>query len=83
MSGGACEKVDSSSIQLNGVTVGPEASYRVTVNSFMADGGDQLYILQRGTDRVGGPQDVDAMLAYFTTHGALAPSEPHRIIVKP
>ena len=38
----ACSKVDPTTIKINGVTVDPAASYRVTVNSFLADGGDSF-----------------------------------------
>ena len=33
-------RVDPATIKINGTTVDPAASYRVTVNSFLADGGD-------------------------------------------
>ena len=35
-------KVDPTTIKINGVTVDPAALYRVTVNSFLADGGDSF-----------------------------------------
>jgi 5'-nucleotidase len=81
--GAECNKVDSSSIKINGVAVAPSVKYRVTVNSFLADGGDQFYVLRKGTDRLGGPQDLDAMTAYFAKHRSVAPGQPHRISVKP
>lgn len=64
-SGPACDKIDPASIRLNGTPVDPTASYRVTVNSFLADGGDKFYVLKLGTDRVGGAQDLDALEAWF------------------
>jgi 5'-nucleotidase len=81
--GPACAKIDAGSIKIRGVAVEPSAKYRVTVNSFMADGGDQFWVLQKGTERIGGPQDIDAMLNYFEKHQPVAPGEPHRITVKP
>jgi 5'-nucleotidase len=78
-----CAKVDAGSIKIHGVAVESSAKYRVTVNSFMADGGDQFWILQQGTDRIGGPQDIDAMLSYFEKHQPVAPGDAHRIAVKP
>jgi 5'-nucleotidase len=81
--GAQCNKVDSSSIKINNVVVTPSAKYRVTVNSFLADGGDQFYVLRKGTGRLGGSQDLDAMTAYFAKHGSAAPAQPHRISVKP
>lgn len=63
--GPACDKVNPASIRINGVTVDPAASYRITVNSFLADGGDKFYVLQLGGDRLGGAQDLDALEAWF------------------
>jgi 5'-nucleotidase len=40
-------------------------AYRVTVNNFMATGGDGFTVLTRGTNIVGGGQDIDALVAYF------------------
>lgn len=80
---GICSKVDAASMKMNGSVVIPSAEYRITVNSFLADGGEQLYVLKQGTDRVGGPLDIDALTAYFARHPSLAPAEPHRISILP
>jgi 5'-nucleotidase len=82
-SAAVCNKVDAGSIKINGATVAPAAKYRVTVNSLLADGGAQIYILKQGTDRVVGPQDLEAMTAYFAKHPAVEPILPHRIQVVP
>lgn len=80
----ACSKVDPASIKLNGVTIDPSASYRVTVNSFLADGGDQFYILAAGTNRLGGAVDTDAFEAYLLARPAgVAPGAQNRITVTP
>jgi len=81
--GGPCSKVDPASIKLHGVTLNPSTKYRVTANSFLADGGDSIYILKSGADRVIGPPDVDALSAYFIKHGTVAPSQPQRISMAP
>jgi 5'-nucleotidase len=39
--------------------------YRVTVNSFMASGGDNFLVLTQGTNRVVGATDLDALVAYI------------------
>ena len=75
----ACDKVDSSTIKINGVTVDPSGSYRVTVNSFLADGGDGFTTLVQGTNRVGGDVDTDAFAAYFGAHSPVAPGPQDRI----
>ncbi len=75
----ACDKVDPASIMLNGVVIDPAASYRVTVNSFLADGGDSFPTLKLGTDRLGGAVDTDAFEAYFAAHSPVAPGPQNRI----
>ncbi|RKH48268.1 bifunctional metallophosphatase/5'-nucleotidase [Corallococcus sicarius] len=65
-------KVDPASIQLNGTTVDPAASYRVTVNSFLAPGGDNFSVLAEGTNLVGGGVDSDALEAYLTAKSTQA-----------
>jgi 5'-nucleotidase len=82
-SGAACAKVDPSTIMINGVMVDPNASYRVTVNSFLADGGDNFFVLKEGTDRLGGAVDTDAFEAYFTAFSPVAPGPQNRITVAP
>jgi 5'-nucleotidase len=64
------DAVDPASITLNGVPLDLAANYRVTVNSFLADGGDGFPSLKLGTDRLGGAVDTDAFEAY------LAAAEP-------
>ena len=52
-------------MRLLGEPVRADAAYRVTVNSFLAEGGDGFAILTAGTDRKGGGQDLDALTAYL------------------
>ena len=68
-----------SNIQIGGVVVDPAASYRITVNSFLADGGDNFTVLREGTDRLGGAVDTDAFEAYFRTHSPVQPGPQNRI----
>ena len=55
-------------ITLNGTPIDPAPAYRVTVNSFLADGGDGFTVLKEGTNRVGGGVDLDAFNAYLTAN---------------
>jgi 5'-nucleotidase len=80
-SGAACDKVEANSIRLNGTPIAAEQKYRVTVNSFLADGGDQMYEFTLGTERVTGGNDADALADYFTKHQQISPAEPNRIRV--
>jgi 5'-nucleotidase len=82
-SGAACAKVDATSIMINGVTVDPSANYRITVNSFLADGGDNFVVLRSGSDRLGGEVDTDALENYLTTFAPVSPGPQNRITLIP
>jgi 5'-nucleotidase len=67
-----CDKVtkillNGSPIYENGAVSNPNAIYRVTVNSFLATGGDNFSTFNEPAvaDRVGGAQDIDALVNYF------------------
>jgi 5'-nucleotidase len=73
-------------LTIGGAAVDPAASYRVTVNSFLADGGDKFVALRDGTDRLGGAVDTDALEAYVAaslTGTPIAPPALDRIDVVP
>ena len=55
--------------------------YRVTVNSFLADGGDNFTVLKEGQNRVGGGQDIDALETYVTSNSPLTIPATTRIKV--
>jgi 5'-nucleotidase len=78
-SGADCDKVDPASITLNGIEIDPAANYRVTVNSFLADGGDSFPVLTQGTDRLGGDVDTDAFEKYFIANSPVPPGPQNRI----
>jgi len=79
----ACNKVDPATIKINGVTVDPNGTYRVTVNSFLADGGDRFAVLAQGTNRLGGEVDTDALEKYFKAYSPIPPGPQNRITVAP
>jgi 5'-nucleotidase len=72
-------KVDPTTIKIGGVTVDAGAGYRVTVNSFLADGGDNFSVLPEGTDRLGGEVDLDALVTYFGDNSPVSPGPQDRI----
>ena len=74
-------KVDPSSIRLNGVPVDPNGAYRITVNSFLAEGGDNFTVLTQGTNRLGGAVDLDALVDYFGANSPVPPGPQTRISV--
>jgi 5'-nucleotidase len=70
-------------ITLKGKAIDPKEKYRVTVNSFLATGGDGFVVLVGGTDLVGGEVDIDALTAYFAANpNGVAPGPGNRIIAK-
>lgn len=69
-----------SALALNGVPVDPAASYRVTTNDFLANGGDGFTELTAGTGRTTAPGfDVDALMAYLGAGAPVAPGPADRI----
>ncbi len=58
-----------------GTVQNPAKAWRVTVNNFMADGGDGYSTLVKGTNRIGGAQDIDALTAYMA--GFKSPQPPY------
>ncbi len=69
-----------SAIQLDGAAIDPAASYRVTMNSFLATGGDGFTVFNQGTDQLGGDVDIDALEDYIATHSPVAPGAQNRIV---
>ncbi|WP_104990630.1 bifunctional UDP-sugar hydrolase/5'-nucleotidase [Deinococcus sp. NW-56] len=66
------------SITLNGVALDPAASYRVTINNFLADGGDNFTVFTQGTNRTGGDVDLDAFQNYLKAN-TVTPGPLNRI----
>lgn len=50
---------------LNGRPIDPAKNYRVTLNNFIAAGGDGFVTFKEGTDPKVGPVDLDSMEAYL------------------
>ena len=48
-----------------GKLIDPSRRYRVTVNNYMAEGGDGYATFRKGTNRRVGPRDVDALADYL------------------
>ena len=76
---GATNPVTSLSIGGTPVPNDATQSYRITVNSFLADGGDGFAVLPQGTDRLGGPVDLDALAAYLGANSPVSPPALNRI----
>jgi len=78
--GAACDRVDPASIFIAGAPVQPGASYRVTVNNFLADGGDNFRVLPLGTNRIVGVVDLVAFEEHLNRIGEVNPATyPHAL----
>jgi 5'-nucleotidase len=73
------ERVPIESILFRGAPIDPKASYRVTVNNFLASGGDGFSTFKDGTAPRTGIYDVDALHAWFKANSPVAPHVPERI----
>lgn len=72
------QRVLPGSVRLDGRPVLPGDSVRVTVNSFMASGGDGYTVFNAGRDRQTGIMDLDALEAWVRS--APAPDTTPRIV---
>jgi 5'-nucleotidase len=73
------EHVIAERMSLNGQRIDPAANYRVTVNNYLALGGDGFTVLKDGTAQRFGVYDVDALYAYFQAHSLISPATTDRI----
>jgi 5'-nucleotidase len=66
---------------LNGTPIDPAASYSVTVNSFLAAGGDNFGALGQGTNKKDtGQTDLQAMVDYMNSHTPVSPDYTQRSV---
>ncbi|MEU5789136.1 bifunctional metallophosphatase/5'-nucleotidase [Micromonospora purpureochromogenes] len=72
-------RVVRGSLTLGGVTVTDAGTYRVTVNNFLAGGGDGFTALKSGTNQVTGMIDLDAFVAYLTASSPVSAPALDRI----
>jgi 5'-nucleotidase len=73
------EHVIAERMTLKGQRIDPEKNYRVTVNNYLAVGGDGFSILKDGTAQRFGIYDSDALYAYFQGNSPIAPAAVNRI----
>ena len=67
------------SVVINGQPLQAAREYRVTVNNYLAEGGDNLPILREGRNRIAGVLSLDALVAYFGRHTPLVPGAERRV----
>jgi len=78
---GECTSVTVSNVQLNGVPLNPSGAYIVTVNSFLADGGDNFstFATIDPSTRLDGGNDLQALVNYLGTFSPVAPPSTDRV----
>ena len=55
-----------SGVTIDGAALDPAASYRITTNNFLADGGDDFLSLKAGTNRTTlSDFDIDSLVRYL------------------
>ena len=73
------ERIIAERMTLNGVKIDPSARYRVTVNNYLAEGGDGFAAFTGGADPRTGIYDVDALYEYFGANSPIGPASGGRI----
>ncbi len=77
---GVCTSVTVSNVRLDGVDLNPAATYNVTVNNFLADGGDNFTTFATITaPRLDGGNDLQALVNYLGTFSPVAPPPTDRV----
>lgn len=74
------ERVMAEKMTLNGRPIEAGSGYRVTVNDYLAVGGDGFTAAKQGTAPQYGGYDADALFAFFRAHGPIGPLPPTRIL---
>lgn len=74
------QRIVPGSLRLNGLALEPQQRLRVTINSFLAGGGDNFSVFkQDGQDARTGAMDIDALERYVSAQGTVAPVSGARI----
>jgi len=65
-----------SDMQLNGVDIAADTTYRVATLNFLAEGGDSFTAFAKGTNLLGGPEDFENLVDFFEANpGLTAPAD--------
>ena len=68
-------RVVNGSMMLNGTPIDLNATYRVGTLSFLAQGGDSFTAFTKGTNLLGGPEDLANLVDFFESHPGLSAPE--------
>ncbi len=73
------EHIDAASMKQNGAAIDLATNYRVTVNDYLALGGDGFTVLKDGSAKQYGVYDDEALFAFFGANSPITPGPPTRI----
>src|SRR5712672_4835589 len=74
------DRIIADRMSLHGQRIDPATSYRVTVNNYLAVGGDGFTVLKEGSGQQFGTYDVDALYGYFQANSPISPVAADRIL---
>ena len=74
------ERIDRSTITLNGRAIDPAARLRVATSDFIWNGGDAVVV--ESSEPLDAGADIDLFVAYFEKHSPVRPGPQDRIILK-
>jgi 5'-nucleotidase len=74
------QRVVPGSVKLNGQPITAESRVRVTVNGFLAGGGDSFGVLKQGAEARTGMMDVDALELFVKNNPSVAPGPLDRVV---
>ena len=74
------ERVMIEKMTLHGKPIEPASGYRITLNDYLAVGGDGFTVAKQGISPQYGGYDADALFAFFKAYGPIGPLPPTRIL---
>lgn len=76
-------QVIDGSVKINGVAIDKNATYRVSTNNFLSDGGDGFAAFADGENKFFGGLDIDAFADYLEANSPYSPTPLDRITLVP
>ena len=77
---GQGRRIVPGSMKFNGAPIDPAQTYRVTVNNFLAFGGDNFSVFTEGRQIAESETDLEVLMAYFRASGRVMPPALDRIV---
>ena len=77
----SCTSISVTNVKLDGAALDPSATYIVTINNFLADGGDNFTTFRQVDPalRIGGGIDLDELNNYLASQDAIDPPGTNRV----